>query len=126
MDRVVEDHFELFNAAFTGQLNRFKRLALDHARDEGIGVTEAIANLRDNGKGLLHYAAEGGRLEVCRYLIETLKLDVDSKSKNGSTPLYWATAKKDADTVRYLLEKGANADASDDKNYTPLHCAAKT
>ncbi|MCL7022380.1 hypothetical protein MKW94_028824, partial [Papaver nudicaule] len=58
-------------------------LALDHAKGKGIGVTEAIGKLRDkHGKRLLHYAAEGGRLEICRYLIEKLKLDVDPKAAN--------------------------------------------
>ncbi|MCL7025033.1 hypothetical protein MKW94_013605, partial [Papaver nudicaule] len=65
-------------------------------------------------------------LNVCEYLIETLKLDVDFKDKKGQTPLYNAISSGQLDTFAYLLEKGANADASDDKNYTPLHCAAQT
>lgn len=32
--------------------------------------------------------------------------------------------KGDLLTVGYLLEKGANVDASDDTGYTPLQCAA--
>ncbi|MCL7030465.1 hypothetical protein MKW94_024312, partial [Papaver nudicaule] len=135
-DRVVDDlefspkstspHFELFNAAFTGKFNNFKWLALGYAKGEEIGVADAIGKITDGkGRGSLHFAAFGGSLNVCKYLHETLKLDVDVKDKNGHTPLYLATVKGCLDTVMYLLEKGANADASDHTNHTPLHCAAK-
>ncbi|XP_026451392.1 protein TANC1-like [Papaver somniferum] len=118
-------HFELFPAAYTGKLNRFKRLALDHAKGEGIAVEKSIAKAVDEcGQGSLHIAAEGGSLNVCKYLLETLKLDVNSKDKSGITPLYTAILNGHLDTFRYLFENGVNADASDDMNFTPLHCAA--
>ncbi|KAI3893433.1 hypothetical protein MKX03_020277, partial [Papaver bracteatum] len=119
-------HFELLNAAYTGKLHNFKWLASDHAKDEGIGVATAIAKIRDEDeRGCLHFAAAGGSLEVCKYLIENLKLDVNSKDREGHTPLFEATILGHLDTIRYLLEKGANADARTDTNYTPLHCAAR-
>ncbi|XP_026418659.1 ankyrin-3-like [Papaver somniferum] len=119
-------HFELFNAAYTGKHHNFKWLASDHAKGEGIGVATAIAKIRDEDeRGCLHFAAAGGSLEVCKYLIEKLKLDLDSKDREGHTPLFEATILGHLDTVRYLLEKGANADARTDTNYTPLHCATK-
>ncbi|KAI3926258.1 hypothetical protein MKW98_028394 [Papaver atlanticum] len=96
-------HAELLTAAYKGELNRFK-----------------------NGRGCLHFAAAGGSLNVCKYLIENLKLDVDSKCEKGCTPLYDAPLDGNFDTVRYLLEKGANPDVSTDTNLTPLHYAAKS
>ncbi|XP_026437755.1 26S proteasome non-ATPase regulatory subunit 10-like [Papaver somniferum] len=118
-------HFDLFDAAYTGKLNRFKRLALNHAKGEGIGVTEAIGKVKDeDGIGCLHFAAAGGSLQVCKYLLENLKLDVDSKDGKGHTPLCHATIQGHLETVRYLLERGANVDALNDTSYTPLHCAA--
>ncbi|KAI3837560.1 hypothetical protein MKX03_033583, partial [Papaver bracteatum] len=120
-------HAELLNAAYKGELNRFKRFPLNHAKDEGIGVAEAIGKLKlKDGRGCLHFAAAGGSLEVCKYLIENLKLDVDSKCEKGCTPLYHASLDGHFDTVRYLLEKGANPDASTDTNLTPLQYAAKS
>ncbi|KAI3893428.1 hypothetical protein MKX03_020272, partial [Papaver bracteatum] len=92
-------HFELFNAAYTGKLHIFKWLASD--------------------------LAKGGSLEVCKYLIEDLKLDVDSKDGKGTTPLHHAAMKRHLETARYLLEKGANPEASpDDTDATSLHFAA--
>ncbi|KAI3885697.1 hypothetical protein MKX03_027887 [Papaver bracteatum] len=136
MDRSVDDreyspkssspHFAFFNAAYTDKIFNFKWLASDHAQGEEIGVATTIGKMRDKDeRGCLHFAAAGGSLEVCKYLIETLKLDVDPKDEHGHTPLYHASIKGRLKTVRYLLEKGANADAATDTNYTPLHCAAK-
>ncbi|KAI3893439.1 hypothetical protein MKX03_020283, partial [Papaver bracteatum] len=120
-------HCELLNAAYKGELSRFKRSALNHAKGEGIGVKESIEKLKlEDGRGCLHFAAAGGSLQVCKYLLEKLKLDVDSRDGEGSTPLYHACAEGHFDMVRYLLEKGANPDASNDTNRTPLHQAAKS
>ncbi|MCL7030983.1 hypothetical protein MKW94_016701, partial [Papaver nudicaule] len=116
---------ELFKAAYAGNLHDFKRLALNHAEKKGVGLGKAIGKLIDErGRGSLHFAAEGGRLNVCIYLLEKLKLDVDSKDNCGKTPLLNAIRGGHLDTVRYLLEKGANVDASDDLDFTPLQCAA--
>ncbi|XP_026385337.1 ankyrin-1-like [Papaver somniferum] len=129
---------ELFKTAYTGNLSRFKRLALKHAEAQGIEVGKAIGKLVDvggkglgkifdeGGRGCLHFAAEGGSLNVCKYLLDTLKVDVDAIDGKGYTPLCRAIEKGHLDTVRYLLEKGANADAPDDKNYTPLQIAVKS
>ncbi|MCL7043967.1 hypothetical protein MKW94_006088, partial [Papaver nudicaule] len=123
--KSTSKHFELFQAAYVGNLNRFKSLALNHAEKKGVGVGKAIGKLVDeDGKGCLHVAAEGASLNICKYLIETLKLDVDTKDGKGQTPLYQAITEGHLDTVKYLLEKGANADASNDTGYTPLQCAA--
>ncbi|KAI3872051.1 hypothetical protein MKX03_001398, partial [Papaver bracteatum] len=120
-------HCELLTAAYRGELDRFKSSALNHAKGERIGVTEAIEKLKlEDGRGCLHFAAAGGRLNVCKYLIENLKLDVNSRDGEGCTPLYHACAEGHFDMVEYLLEKGANPDASNDMNHTPLHQAANS
>ncbi|XP_026387906.1 26S proteasome non-ATPase regulatory subunit 10-like [Papaver somniferum] len=120
-------HPELFNAAYHGKLNEFKRFAFNCAKDKGVGVAEAIKKVKlEGGGGLLHSAAAGGSLKLCKYLIEDLKLDVDTKDGEGCTPLYNASRGGHFDMVIYLLEKGADPDASTDTNLTPLHYAAKS
>jgi hypothetical protein len=37
----------------------------------------------DGGCGALHFAADAGRLEVCRYLVEKLRVDVDAVDHRG-------------------------------------------
>ncbi|KAI3837562.1 hypothetical protein MKX03_033585 [Papaver bracteatum] len=127
VSKTPAPYFELLNAAYHGNLKRFKRLALNHVKGEGIGVTEAIGKVKlKDGRGCLHYASEKGNLEVCKYLLENLKLDVNSKDGNGRTPLYQAIFKGHFVTVRYLLEKGADPDESDILDATPLICAIKS
>ncbi|KAI3845269.1 hypothetical protein MKW98_009335 [Papaver atlanticum] len=95
-------HLELFKTACTGNLDRFKRLALKHAEVQGIELGKTIGKLVDkDGDGCLHFAADGGSLSVCKYLLETLKLDVDSKDGRGDTKL-----------MALLLSKGAHVDVA--------------
>ncbi|KAI3852535.1 hypothetical protein MKW98_028614 [Papaver atlanticum] len=119
-------YFDLLNSAYTGELDRFKKVAsCCDKRDEGLSIT--IQRLVDgDGRGSLAFAAAGGRVNVCRYLLEELNLDVDVKDNNGITPLCYGAVKGQLNTVEYLLEKGANPDGSNDPNSTtntPLHYA---
>jgi hypothetical protein len=52
-----------------------------------LGEAVQAARLRGtgplDGMGALHIAASKGRLEVCRYLVEELRLDVDDTDQEG-------------------------------------------
>lgn len=55
--------------------------------DEGNGLAKTIADIKDaNKRGALHFAAREGKNEVCKYLLEELKLDVDNKDEDG---IFW-------------------------------------
>ncbi|OVA06696.1 Tetratricopeptide TPR-1 [Macleaya cordata] len=113
----------LLNAAHVGKLKRLKKFAA--LLDDGKGIARTVSSIKDeDGRGALHFAASRGNLNICKYLIEELKLDVDVKDGTGETPLARATIEGRLSTVEYLLEKGANPEISDDENVTPLHCAA--
>ena len=52
--------------------------------DDGKGLAKTIADIRDaNKRGALHFAAREGKTEVCKYLLEELKLDVDTRDEDG-------------------------------------------
>lgn len=52
--------------------------------DEGKGLAGTVADIKDaNKRGALHFAAREGKTEVCQYLLEELKLDVDTKDEDG-------------------------------------------
>lgn len=52
--------------------------------DDGKGLSQTVANIKDaNKRGALHFAAREGQLEVCKYLLEELKLDVNTKDEDG-------------------------------------------
>ncbi|KAI3962419.1 hypothetical protein MKW98_010970 [Papaver atlanticum] len=119
-------YFDLLNSGYTGDLDRFKKVASCYdKRGEGLSVT--VQRLVDgDGRGSLAFAAAGGRVNVCRYLLEELNLYIDVKDNHGATPLSYGAVRGQLNTVEYLLEEGANPDGSNDPNSTantPLHYA---
>lgn len=56
---------------------------------EGSRLAEKLGAVRDGyGMGLLHTAALGGSLPVCRYLVEDIRLDVDDVGPMGASPYF--------------------------------------
>lgn len=52
--------------------------------DEGKGLKITVTDIKDaNKRGALHFAAREGKTEVCKYLLEELKLDIDTKDEDG-------------------------------------------
>uniref|UniRef100_A0A0D3GYY8 Uncharacterized protein n=1 Tax=Oryza barthii TaxID=65489 RepID=A0A0D3GYY8_9ORYZ len=121
--------FKLIQAAFNGDLRRFKRLAkmLDMGRGRlakfvGEVRVEGVPQLE--GVGVMHAAAASGSLAMCTYLVETLQLDVNDVSNKGSTALFNAVELGNLDIIKYLLDHGADPDHAMICGLTPLHCAA--
>ena len=55
--------------------------------EEGKGAAAVAAGVRDaNKRTALHFAAREGRTEVCRFLLEQLRLPVDPKDDDGTVP----------------------------------------
>jgi hypothetical protein len=62
----------------------FAEIVRELGGDEG-RAAEKVRALRDsNGVGALHVAAARGKLPVCKYLVEELRLDVNSISEGGA------------------------------------------
>ena len=63
---------------------------------------------------------------MVKLLIETGKVDVDSKDNHNQTPLSWAAKRGHEAVVKLLVETGkADVDSKDNCNQTPLSWAAK-
>uniref|UniRef100_A0ACD5TI05 Uncharacterized protein n=1 Tax=Avena sativa TaxID=4498 RepID=A0ACD5TI05_AVESA len=118
----------LLGAAVAGDLALLERMArkLDGGRGR---IAEAVEAVKDRGAGALHLAAACKEAEVCEYLVEDVRVDVNAVDICGRTPLVWAITCKGGsglvDIVRYLLDHGANPDNVDERGFTPLHEAAK-
>ncbi|CAN6292041.1 unnamed protein product [Urochloa humidicola] len=107
----------------SGNIRRIKALVESLDEDD----RESLASVRMEGLGALHAAAMNGKVDVCRYLVEVLKFDINSISspESGLTPLISAVSEGQVASVRYLLDKGADPNMQDHEGYAPLHDAAK-
>ena len=50
------------------------------------------------------HKAEGGRLEVIKYLSETFGIKVHARDNDGYTMLHWAAQEGHCEVARYLIE----------------------
>uniref|UniRef100_A0ACD5T722 Uncharacterized protein n=1 Tax=Avena sativa TaxID=4498 RepID=A0ACD5T722_AVESA len=120
-----------FDPAFDGDLPSFKFLVL--LLDRGSGrLREAVEALRVEDEGLmkglsaLHVAAGRGNLDMCRYLVEDLGVDVNVVDGEGRTPLFWTVLSKNVGAAKYLLDHGANQDKANHDGFSPLHQAVES
>ncbi|XP_025028762.1 ankyrin repeat domain-containing protein 16 isoform X2 [Python bivittatus] len=75
------------------------------------------------GDTLLHFAARHGRLDILRYLAETVGMDVELVNRDYKRPLHEAASMGHPDCVSYLLEQGATVDCLKKADWTPLMMA---
>jgi ankyrin repeat protein/TPR repeat protein len=68
---------------------------------------------------LVHYVADRGQVKVLEWLLGK-GVDVNSKSKNGRTPLHAAATHARLDMISFLLDHGADPNAVDEQGRTPL------
>ncbi|KAI9784937.1 MAG: hypothetical protein M1839_001132 [Geoglossum umbratile] len=75
---------------------------------------------------VLSYLVELGDKIIFAVALETGKVDVDLKDKDGRTPLWWAVEKGNEAIVKLLLETGkVDVDSKDGYGRTPLWWAAE-
>ncbi|KAF4980916.1 hypothetical protein FZEAL_3201 [Fusarium zealandicum] len=74
----------------------------------------------------LHMAANSGMLSLIKTFVKDLHISVHSVDSKGNTPLLFAVSRSsNLDTVRYLLDSGANKDAIGFDGFSALHLAVK-
>lgn len=89
----------------------------------GAEVSEGEYSGRFSGFGTpLHYAARSGRPKNVAYLLDN-KAHIDARTFKGATPLCWAVAAGDVETVKLPLDRGANVNLAVDGDVTPVYLA---
>ncbi|KAK6140445.1 hypothetical protein DH2020_025829 [Rehmannia glutinosa] len=120
---VREKVQNFLNAARTGNLDLLKKLA--QQLDDGKGLAQTVADVKDaNKRGALHFAAREDQTEVCKYLVEELKMDVNTKDEDGETPLTHAARQGHTATAKYLVNCGADPSIPSELGTTALHHSA--
>jgi ankyrin repeat protein len=81
-----------------------------------------------NGWTPLIYAADNGCESVVKLLLETGKVDIESKdSMYSRTPLIWAASSGHEEVIRLLLDTGkVDVNQRDIQTYTSLHLAVRS
>ncbi len=72
----------------------------------------------------IHHAASLGTNEALRILLEVVGLEATMVGPDGWTPLHYAAKEGHTETIRLLVQAGANPNAIDANGRTPLHVAA--
>lgn len=120
---VREKVHHFLNAATTGDINALKNIAAQ--LDDGKGLAQTVSEVKDaNKRGALHFAAREGKIEMCKFLVQDLKLDINVQDEDGDTPLHHAARQGHTATAKYLIERGADIAASSELGATALHHSA--
>ncbi|PIA31491.1 hypothetical protein AQUCO_04900058v1, partial [Aquilegia coerulea] len=115
---------QLLEAAFYGELRRVKKFASE--LDNGRGIAQTLATVKDNmNQTAIHTAAQEGMVNICKFWIDDLKLEVDPKDAKGYTPLHRACEGGHLSTAVYLLKKGADPEMRSNRGFNSLHIAAE-
>ena len=62
------------------------------------------------GSSVLHQAVYGGHLDVVKFFVEEIKIDVNVQQNDGTRPIMWAYQRAHLEVIAYLLERGARLD----------------
>uniref|UniRef100_K3WG53 Uncharacterized protein n=1 Tax=Globisporangium ultimum (strain ATCC 200006 / CBS 805.95 / DAOM BR144) TaxID=431595 RepID=K3WG53_GLOUD len=114
MDPNAQDRFgmtALHWACYTGKLVCAQELLQ-------AGASTKIVD--QNGRNALHHACRKDQDDVVRFLLQDVKMDINSTSENKETPLHKAVRGKSIKSIELLLQSGANTFLRNDQNRTPL------
>ena len=79
-----------------------------------------------HGSGILLWAAGGGHLATCKWLVEEVGIDAQhTPRKDGRTALFFAASGGHLELVKLLVEGGADIDHRDEANQTAHVFAAR-
>jgi len=110
--RNDKDESPLMLAALKGHLALVKKLV------------ERDADVNKTGWTALHYAASGGHLQVIDFLLENSAY-IDAESPNGTTPLMMAAMYGNPESVKLLIQAGADLNVKNMVGMTALDFAVR-
>jgi ankyrin repeat protein len=124
----VESAYDEASGLYCTQAGNFERLRqlVEH---EGWN-TQVVDRHGTNG---LMWAAGGGHLNICKYLTHRTedgiggsiggRLEIESRNKDGRTPLMWALRNGQFEVVKWLVSAGADMHTTNTSGTNMLHFA---
>jgi len=105
----------LHAAAWSGQLEEAREL---------IKAGADVNHVDSAGEAAISGASSSGHAEVVRYLISVgARVDIVAKETSNFTPLHWAARSGSLETVKLLVEAGADPFACSDRGRIPRELA---
>ncbi|XP_016139601.1 ankyrin repeat domain-containing protein 16-like [Sinocyclocheilus grahami] len=102
-----------------GELCTVRQHLNEHVNKQSVIYT----HFGKSGDTLLHYAARHGHMEIVRYLVEELNMDVEVYNNDYKRALHEASSMSQYECVRYLIARGAKIDSLKKADWTPLMMA---
>ncbi|KAG2491133.1 hypothetical protein HYH03_010576 [Edaphochlamys debaryana] len=101
-------------------LSRFAEQVVDMLQQRAGGALDWGSHADAQGRGPLHLAALHDNAFMCRYLLESAKLDPNAPSAEGLTPLMYAAWGCALGATKVLLNRRADPRAADPSGRTAL------
>ncbi|XP_004680082.1 PREDICTED: transient receptor potential cation channel subfamily A member 1 [Condylura cristata] len=112
-----EDSSDACKVFFEGSACRLKKI---------MRKRRSCRKYEDVNASPLHYAAEEGQIQLLEMIINDSCCDVLNVMDNfGNTPMHWAALKNQAESVKFLLSRGANPNLRNSNMMAPLHLAVQ-
>jgi len=101
-----------------------KRLIMEKGMDVNVAMVDSMcANDDGSEPTLLCFAAERGRLEMVKVLVEVMGADVSQVDGKGNTPLHYACSLRHFEIISYLVHNYARKSIRNKKNQTARRLA---
>ena len=81
--------------------------------------------VHESGRTVLHYSVYGNSVLITENLISNYNIPIDIVGEHGETPLMWGAENNAADTVKLLLELGADKSIKDETGKTAYDYAVE-
>lgn len=109
----------LIKAVQHGELCTVRQQLSEHVNKQAVIYT----HFGKSGDTLLHYAARHGHMDILRYLVEELNMDIEVYNNDYKRALHEASSMSHYECVRYLIARGAKIDSLKKADWTPLMMA---
>ena len=102
-------------AAENGDFAQLSLLVVGNVEDDVSGFGDEVT--------VLHYACKGGSVDCVVLLLEQCNANVDTRDRNGLTPLMTAAQNGHVDVCKVLIQHNVGIEISTNSGYNALHCA---